>query len=331
MDFDFLGMIVGMGDLLMEKVGLKKSEPKYVQQSSQPTKFMFRPETFKDYISQDKAKDKAKLTIELINKGFPTHFLLMGNAGFGKTTLAGIVAKTLGFNFNVYVGSNFTIDTMNDFLIKNADSKLPNVLFIDEAGELQKDVLTYMLPIIEDFKLNGLNLRKFIVICATTDTYMLSKRCKPFLDRISCKIYLEDYKAEDIKCLLKQYNDQIHKLNISEEDYDLLSVNTRYTPRIAISLLNYYVASNGDLNRVLKMNRIIKDGLTDIDIRILKALNNAKGKGVGEEYLSVMGNMTKSEYKELTEPYLCRQGLIARGKSGRMITEAGQQLLNGIE
>jgi len=325
--FDVLG-ITQLMSWGKEVLGIN---PQYIQQPLQPIKFMYRPETFEEYISQDKAKDKAKLTIELINKGFPRHFLLMGNAGYGKTTLAGIIAKTLGFNFNVYVGSNFDIDTMNDFLVKNANTELPNILFIDELGELKKEVLTYMLPIIEDFKLNGLVLRKFILIGATTDTWILSKRCQPFLDRIHCKIYLEDYNAQDIRKLLIQYNDQIHKANITIEDYDVISRNVRYTPRLAISLFDYFVATNGDLNRVLKMNRIIKDGLDDIDVRILENLNSTNGKPIGEEALSIIGNMTRQEYKELREPYLIRQGLISRGSRGRLILDKGKLFLQGIE
>jgi Holliday junction DNA helicase RuvB len=320
--------VIGITQLLSwgkEVIGIK---PHYIQQPISQ-KFMYRPETFDEYISQDKAKDKAKLTIELINKGFPRHFLLMGSAGYGKTTLAGIIAKTLGFNFNVYVGSNFTIETLQDFLVKNQDSKLPNVLFIDEMAELKKDVLTYMLPIIEDFKMNELNLRKFILIGATTDTWILSKRCQPFLDRIHCKIYLEDYNADDIKRLLIQYNDQIHKANVLSEDYDTISRNVRYTPRLAISLFDYFVAS-GDLNRVLKMNRIIKNGLDDIDIRILTNLNSTGGKPVGEEALSIIANMTRAEYKELREPYLIRQGLMSRGSRGRLLLQKGKEFLNEI-
>jgi len=305
------------------------SKPQYIQQPL-VQKFMYRPETFEEYISQDKAKDKAKLTIELINKGFPRHFLLMGNAGYGKTTLAGIIAKTLGFDFNVYVGSNFDIDTLNDFLVKNQKSKLPNVLFIDEMAELKKDVLTYMLPIIEDFKLKGLNLRKFILIGATTDTWILSKRCQPFLDRIHCKIYLEDYNSEDIKKLLIQYNDQIHRANVSEEDYNTISINVRYTPRLAISLFDYFIAC-GNLEKVLKMNRIIKDGLDDIDIRILDNLNSTGGKPVGEEALSIIANMTRAEYKELREPYLIRRGLMSRGSRGRLILDKGKLLLQELK
>jgi Holliday junction DNA helicase RuvB len=325
--YDILGIATIM-ESIKETIGLK---PKYIQKPLAPTKFMYRPETFEQYISQDKAKDKAKLTIELINKGFPRHFLLMGNAGYGKTTLAGIIAKNLGFNFNVYVGSNFTIDTMNDFLVKNQDSELPNVLFIDEMAELKKDVLTYMLPIIEDYKVNNLNLRKFILIGATTDTYVLSKRCSPFLDRIHCKIYLEDYSTEDIKKLLKQYNDQIHKVNVLEEDYDIISRNVRYCPRIAISTFDYFVATNGDLNKVLKMSRIISEGLTDIDIKILNHLKETNGKAIGMEALAIIGNQTRQEYQELTEPYLLRQGLLSRTSRGRILTNKGLLFLQGLK
>lgn len=326
--FDILG-ITQLFEWGKEIISGEVKTPKYIQQPLSQ-KFQYRPETFEEYISQDKAKDKAKLTIELINKGFPRHFLLMGSAGFGKTTLAGIIAKELGFNFNIYVGSNFDIDTLNNFLVRNQDSKTTNVLFIDEIAELDKKTLAYMLPIMEDYKLNGLNLKKFILIGATTDTWILSKRCQPFLDRIHCKIYLEDYNAEDIRKLLIQYNDQIHKANVSLEEYDIISKNVRYTPRLAISLFDYFIAC-GNLDKVLKMNRIIKDGLDDIDVRILQNLNSTGGKSIGEEALSIIANMTKQEYKQLREPYLIRQGLISRGNKGRLILDKGKLFLQSIK
>jgi len=339
--FDTIWEATGLS-YAMELFGMKKKntenspeekslQESYIQKPHTPTKFMYRPETFEQYISQDKAKDKAKLTIELIKKGFPRHFLLMGNAGYGKTTLAGIITKNLGFNFNVYVGSNFEIETLNDFLVKNQDSDLPNVLFIDEIAELDKKVLTYMLPIIEDFKLAGKILRKFILIGATTDTWILSKRCQPFLDRIQCKIYLEDYSAENIKCLLKQYNEQIHKLNVPEEDYDIISRNVRYTPRMAISFFDFVIATNGNIDKVMKMNRIISEGLTDIDVKILNHLKDTNGKAIGMEALSIIANQTRQEYQELTEPYLLRQGMLSRTSRGRIITNKGLLFLQGLK
>ena len=328
MDFlDILG-ITTIVDSFKEAVGIKK--PEYIQQPTAPHKFYYRPTTFEEYISQEKAKDKAKLTIELVNKGFPRHFLIMGNAGHGKTTLAGIIAKTLGFDFNVYVGSNFEISTLQEFLVKNQDSKNTQILFIDELAEVDKKTLTYMLPIIEDFKINNLELKKFLLFGSTTDTWLISKRCQPFLDRIHCKIYLEDYEAKDIKRLLKQYNDQIHKFNVDETTYDILARNVRYVPRIALAYFDYVVACNGDISRVLKMNRIIKDGLDDVDVRILNHLKIV-GKPVGEQALAIISNMTNSEYKELREPYLMRRELLSRTNRGRVLTDKGKLFLEEIK
>ena len=332
MEFDFLD-VMGITTLLdwgREKFGIEKKEVKDIQQPLSPRKFIYRPTTFDEYISQDKAKDKVKLTIELIKKGFIRHFLFTGNAGHGKTTLAGIVAQELGFKFNVYVGSNFDKDTMLDFAIKNEKSDLPNILFIDEIAELDKKTLTYMLPIIEDFKLDGIEIRKFFLIGATTDEFIISKRCQPFLDRIHCKLRLEDYSAEDIKRLLIQYNDQIHRANISTELYDILSRNVRFNPRLAVSVFDYLIAVNGDIDRVLKMNRIIKDGLDDIDIKILEALNSTNDRPVGETTLSIIANMTRQEYKELREPYLVRQKFISVSSRGRILTTEGKIFLQSL-
>jgi len=325
--YDVTGISTIMGMVKEKTISLM---PEYIQQPTKPTKFYYRPQTFQELISQEKAKDKIKLTIELINKGFPRHFLLMGNAGHGKTTMAGIIANTLGFDFNMYVGSNFDIPAVQQFLIKNQDSKNLNILFIDEIAEVDKKTLTYMLPIIEDFKVNNLALKKFILIGATTDTWLISKRCQPFLDRIHCKIYLEEYSAGDIKQLLKQYNDQIHRLNVSEEVYDILSRNVRFIPRIALAYFDYLVACNGDINRVLQMNRIIKDGLDDIDVKILHHLSMVD-KPIGEQALSIIANMTSAEYKELREPYLMRQELISRTNRGRLLTTKGKLFLQEIK
>jgi len=327
--FDFLG-ITQLMDAGKKLIGVK-SKAENIQQPLTPRKFVYRPTTFDEYISQEKAKDKVKLTIELIKKGFIRHFLFTGNAGHGKTTLAGIVSNELGFGFNVYVGSNFDKDTMLDFLMKNEKTVLPQIIFIDELAEVDKKTLTFLLPIIEDFKLGNINLRKFCFVGATTDEFIISKRCQPFLDRIHCKLRLEEYSANDIRRLLIQYNDQIHHVNISSEIFDILSNNVRFNPRLAISYFDYLIATNGDVNRVLNMNRIIKDGLDDLDIRILRHLNDTNGKAVGEKTLSIVANMTTAEYKELREPYLLRRGLISTGQKGRILTESGKIFLQGVK
>ena len=67
-----------------EAAELSDTAQKLVTQAVAPVKYQYRPTTFESYIGQDKGKDKIKLTIELIKKGYPKHFLLTGNAGHGK-------------------------------------------------------------------------------------------------------------------------------------------------------------------------------------------------------------------------------------------------------
>jgi holliday junction DNA helicase RuvB len=330
--FDLLGInqILEWGK---EKMGIKSSseeKPQYIPEEVKPVKFSFRPQTFEEYISQNKAKEKVKLTLEVIRTKKPCHFIIFGNAGLGKTTLAGIIANELGCDFNMFIGSNFGIEDVQKFLVKNQDAEKLQILFIDEIHGLDIKTLEYLLPIIEDFKVNNLALRPFILIGASTERFLLSKKCNPFLDRIHCQIQLEDYSAEDIKFILKQYNDQIYKANVDEENYNILSKNVRFVPRIAIAYYDLFMACK-NANKVLEINRIIKDGLNDIDIRILEHLNNVNGKAIGEEALSVIANTDRFEYKQIIEPYLIRRGLISRTNRGRILTEAGKIFLQDIK
>jgi Holliday junction DNA helicase RuvB len=324
--FDLLGIsqVLEWGK---EKLGLKE-EPNIPKEIT-PVKFSFRPRTFEEYISQDKAKEKVKLTLEVIRTKKPCHFVIFGNAGLGKTTLAGIIANELGFEFNMFIGSDFEIDDVQNFLIKNQKTENPQIMFIDEIHGLNIKVLEYMLPIIEDFSVQGLKLKPFILIGASTERFLLSKKCNPFLDRIHCQVQLEDYRAEDIKQILKQYNEQIYKENIEEGVYDLLSKNIRFVPRIAISYFDLLVACK-DINKVLQMNRIIKNGLNDIDVKILEHLNSTGGKPIGEEALSIIANTDRFEYKQIIEPYLIRQGMVSRTNRGRILTDKGKLFLQEL-
>jgi len=300
-------------------------------QEIKPIKFIYRPDTLEKYIGQIQAKKLVRMASNVIINKKPLHFLISGHAGMGKTTLAQIIGKgQLGYNFYSYIGNSFTQDTLKDFLIKNEESARPSVLFLDEIHSADKEILEFMLPIIEDFKLNEIKLSPFVMICATNEKSVLLRKSKPFCDRIQIQVQLEDYNAEDIKIILKQYTQQVYDIEISEEVYDILSVNTRYNPRISIAYMDLYIGCR-DIKTVLEANRVIKDGITDIDLKILNHLNSTNGKPIGEQALSVIANVERIDYVELLEPYLMRRDLISRTSRGRILTEQGKIFLQELK
>jgi Holliday junction DNA helicase RuvB len=321
-------ILATLGIIPLTKTTDEVSKPAVFE--TKPVKFSFRPKTLDEYIGQEKAKDNVRLNLQKIMEIKPVHFLINGTKGHGKTTLANIIGNSLGFKIYYYIGGAFNFETLKDFLYKNEESPLPNILFVDEIHNLPKDVGEFLYPILEDFILptNNAPLRPFIFIGATTEKSTLLKKFAPLVDRCGCQIQLEHYNADETKTILKQYNAQTYKAEVSEEIYDLLSNNVRFTPRIAISMFDDYMVCK-NIDRVLKSRRIIKNGLTDIDIKLLRHMAEIK-KPVGEETLAILAQMDRTDYKMLVEPYLCQQEYMSRTNRGRVITNKGIELLNSL-
>jgi Holliday junction resolvasome RuvABC ATP-dependent DNA helicase subunit len=300
-----------------------------------PVKFNFRPQNLDQYIGQSNAKDRVRILLsKIINLHKYSHTLIVGSAGTGKSTLAGVIANHLGYEVVYQVGGSFTEESLKDFLIKSESNPQTMILFIDEVHNLEKVLAERMYLLLEDFLLVGNNLnvkiKPFVFLGATTDFYTLLKKYKPFVDRCGGEpIYLEKYSAEDLKKILIQYNEQIFKEKIDDDIFDLLSKNCRYTPRIALAMFDDYLACK-DINRILKSRRIVRDSLTSTDIKILEHLKEMD-KPVGEEALAIIAQVTKQDYKMWFEPFLLTENLISRLSRGRALTEKGKQLLQEVK
>jgi Holliday junction DNA helicase RuvB len=325
--------IIGITQLLKwgNRAFAEKKE-QYAPTEVTPAKYIYRPKNLLEYIGQERAKDLVNLNLEKIRTIKPIHFLISGNKGCGKSTLASIIGRELNFPITYHIGGAFTMGALVKFLSKNQDAKEPQVLFIDEIHNLEKTLGEYLYPIIEDFILpegNNLKLKPFIFIGATTEKNALVKRFAPLIDRCQADIILEPYKPEDIKAILKQYNDKIYQVNITEEVYDLLSKNTRLTPRIALAFFDDFIVCK-DPQKVLSAHRIIKDGLTISDIQILQHLKEV-GKPIGIETLAMIIGVTRVDFNYVIEPYLINQGYMSRTARGRILTNKGELLLQEIK
>lgn len=293
-------------------------------------KFEFRPQVFSQFIGQEEAKNKAQTIIKRIKSGMKGHFFVNGIKGHGKSTYVKLIAKELDAYLIERIGKQIDEKNLIDIVNEINTSTKDNVMFfLDEIDSTDPKVIKVLNPIIESFEIAGKRIKPFIFACATINKHILIKNNPDTLDRIGTHIKFSRYNSDEIVKIITQYKEQLYSSKqISKKVYNIISINCKYNPRTAISLLEDYVVE-GDIDYVLKNSKIIKDGLTETDIKILNALKNS-GKRTGANALAQRAGLSEKEYTTEYEPFLCEYEYIERTPT-RCITEKGRKILETIQ
>jgi holliday junction DNA helicase RuvB len=299
-----------------------------------------RPSLFSDFAGQEKVKERLQIAVEAakFRKEPLDHVLLNGPPGLGKTTLANIIAKSMGANLKCTSGP--TVEKAADLAGLLTNLEEGDVLFIDEIHRLQKTIEEYLYPAMEDFKLDiiidqgpnarsiRLNLPRFTLIGATTRSGLLSA---PLLTRFPVRERVDYYTADQLQHIVVRSG---RLLNIEMEEIGALEIarRSRGTPRIANNLLKRvrdFAQVRGDgritaqlADQALRLLEIDEHGLDDMDKRILEAILFKFGGGpVGVSSLAVAVGEEPDTIEEVYEPYLIMEGYINRTPQGRVATE----------
>jgi holliday junction DNA helicase RuvB len=299
----------------------------YEKQKKKP--YLYRPLDFDDYIGQPKAKNRLKAFIvgsKKFNKPYP-HVLIHGNAGTGKTTLARIIAEQLQVRWSELLAQDINVE---EFLsaISEVDG---GIIFLDEIHRMKRTTVEQLYSLMEDFMWNGVMVKPFTLIGATTEIGEIIKTRRPFYERFKLVIELEDYTINDIHKIISKYADKTYPDEPKiDTDLMLLAENSRLTPRRGIKLSDYLFYSGFSVIKVLEDNDIIDKGYTYKDLKTLKYLKKVN-KPVGMDCLSLYLDIPIISYNYEIEPYLIKTECINRTARGRMVSPTGIKLITHLE
>lgn len=288
----------------------------------------YRPLGFDNFIGQEHAKKQAKLAIEMIKDGTDRHVFLDALKGHGKTTMARIIAKELDANLIEVIGQTFSLGRLSEILKEINESEKYTVFFLDEVDMIENiDDFRNMNSILEDFKINGINIKPFTMIIATVNSDKLYQHADDTMERFGVEINIVRYKTGELLQILEQYIKMVFpNKKYTMSDLKILAENCKFTPRVAIGLLKKYITLQ-DVEETIKISKIIKDGLTTIDVKVLRILSTVKR--IGANALAQQLGIKEKKYISKIEPFLCEFGYMQRAPS-RMITEKGKQFLNSL-
>lgn len=299
-----------------------------------------RPQNFSEFIGQKKVVDNIDLMVKsaILRKTAMDHVLLSGPPGLGKTSLAMLIAKSLGSELHLVSGP--AIEKKGDLAAVLTNLKPRDVLFIDEIHRLHITVEEILYSAMEDFRLDILigqgasartmqiDLAPFTLIGATTRAGLLSN---PLRDRFMAHLNFDYYEPEKIAIILAN-NAKKMGMDLSVVAKNEIAQRSRGTPRIANRILrrvrDFALVSESvtvglkEVAAALELLDIDKLGLDSMDRKILSVMKSYyQGGPVGIDALSATLGEDKQTIEEVYEPYLLKQGLILRTPRGRVLSE----------
>lgn len=298
-----------------------------------------RPLSLDEFVGKKDIKENINIFVESAKKRNECldHVLLFGSAGLGKTTFANIIANLFNKKLKIIQGTQLkrNIDLINLVSLVNEN----DIIFIDEIHAISQECIETLYSVLEDFcidikigvdnnqKITRVKIPKFTLIGATTN---IDKLPKSLEERFPIFFFFDSYNDKEIKDLLKRTSN-IFETKLSEEELILITEHCKGVPRIANNLLKRIVDyrlinSNISIKNIIKKLGIYAKGLTDLDIKYLKALLYSDDY-IGLKTISSIINTSSDIIENKIEPYLLKLELIKKTNRGRMITKKGVDYL----
>jgi Holliday junction DNA helicase RuvB len=220
------------------------------------------------------------------------------------------------------------------------------ILFLDEIHRLPRPAEELLYLAMEDFRVDvivgkgpgataiPLQLPRFTLVGATTRAGLLPS---PLRDRFGFTAHLDFYEENELEEVLRR-SAALLQLEIDAKAVSEVASRSRGTPRIANRLLrrvrDYAQVRSGakgathlthsDAMAALEMYEVDEKGLDRLDRSVLVALiERFNGGPVGLSTLAIAVGEETETVESVAEPFLVRNGFMARTPRGRIATAQG--------